>query len=249
MQVVIAAGGFGTRLRSITGHCPKVLAAIGSRPFLSLVIDRWRARGATSVHLLLGYQADEIVEAIARHAEDGPLSWSIENLPRGVAGALADADQFLDDRFALTYGDIYPIEETPLDDIAADTGRTMLVVSHHHTVEPLNVSIRNDVVVGYGRTADATALDAGMLVLERGDLKLIDTAAERVDERDFIPHLIERGVRARLQDRATIHIGDPAAYRAAQRALGFIIQDRTTANLNHGGPPRNPGSVPIERFS
>jgi molybdopterin-guanine dinucleotide biosynthesis protein A len=46
MEAIVLAGGFGTRLASVVQGVPKVLAPVGNRPFLELLLrrlaDQWR---------------------------------------------------------------------------------------------------------------------------------------------------------------------------------------------------------------
>ncbi len=39
-QVLILAGGLGTRLRSVVSDRPKVLAEVAGRPFITYLLDR-----------------------------------------------------------------------------------------------------------------------------------------------------------------------------------------------------------------
>ena len=39
MEVIILAGGLGTRLRSVVQEVPKCMAPVGGRPFLAYLLD------------------------------------------------------------------------------------------------------------------------------------------------------------------------------------------------------------------
>ena len=45
IDVVILCGGFGTRLRSVVNDRPKVLAKIGNRTFIDILIDNIKIYG------------------------------------------------------------------------------------------------------------------------------------------------------------------------------------------------------------
>ena len=62
MRLFILAGGFGTRLKSISGHLPKALVPIAGKPFLHLQINHWKMQGVTSFIFLLHYQSELIVD-------------------------------------------------------------------------------------------------------------------------------------------------------------------------------------------
>ena len=58
IEVLVLAGGLGTRIRGVLGDTPKVLAPINGRPFLDHLLDRLAALGAGRVVLSLGHLAD-----------------------------------------------------------------------------------------------------------------------------------------------------------------------------------------------
>ena len=60
MRLLVLAGGFGTRLKSVVNNVPKALAPVGSVPFLQLQIEHWYAQGIREFCFLLHHQADKI---------------------------------------------------------------------------------------------------------------------------------------------------------------------------------------------
>src|SRR5688500_18669878 len=60
MNVVLLAGGLGTRLREETEFRPKPMVAIGGRPILWHIMRRYAAFGVKRFILCLGYKGDEI---------------------------------------------------------------------------------------------------------------------------------------------------------------------------------------------
>ena len=89
IDVVILAGGLGTRLRPAIGTLPKILAPVAGRPFLDHLLDRLAGFGVRRVILALGYRADAVQTAIAARA---PATMTlvplVEPEPLGTAGAL-----------------------------------------------------------------------------------------------------------------------------------------------------------------
>lgn len=89
IDVVILAGGLGTRIRDALGDTPKLLAPIGGTTFLDLLIRRLKSFGARRVVLGLGHLAGKV----ASHLDDAPTDGveiisAIEPEPLGTAGAL-----------------------------------------------------------------------------------------------------------------------------------------------------------------
>lgn len=90
VDVVILAGGLGTRVRDVLHDTPKVLAPVAGRPLLDLLLAWLAAHGARRVVLSLGHLADRVLDWLARHggAHGIELVCRVEPEPRGTAGAL-----------------------------------------------------------------------------------------------------------------------------------------------------------------
>ena len=109
MQVVILAGGLGTRLGPLTAGLPKALVPVNGRPFLAHVFDLLRESGLTRMLLLHGHHGAQLetafgdgrrfgVEIAYRH--DGPILL-------GTGGALRNAIDVLEEEFFVLYGDTF----------------------------------------------------------------------------------------------------------------------------------------------
>ncbi|MGH8088031.1 MAG: NTP transferase domain-containing protein, partial [Stenotrophomonas sp.] len=59
-DVLILAGGLGTRLRSEVPDLPKPLAPVAGRPFLAYLLDRYAALGMQRVILATGYLGERV---------------------------------------------------------------------------------------------------------------------------------------------------------------------------------------------
>lgn len=105
-QLVILAGGKGTRLKDRLGDLPKPMIPIAGKPLLEHQIELARAHGFTEVLLFVHYRAD----LIEQHLGDGSrwglrLRYIIEKEPLGTAGATLAGFEHLAERFAVMYGD------------------------------------------------------------------------------------------------------------------------------------------------
>ncbi len=106
-QMVIMAGGLGTRLRPHTEDCPKPMLPLGGKPMLEHIILRARAEGFIKFTIALNY----LGEIIEDYFEDGKdfnveISYTHEDEPLGTAGALSLLDSIPKDPFIVTNGDV-----------------------------------------------------------------------------------------------------------------------------------------------
>ncbi len=105
-QVVILAGGKGTRLRERLGNLPKPLIDICGIPLLERQVLLAKQHGFTNILILVNHAAAYIVDYCASKQNWGlDVSCIDDGSPRGTAGAtLAVFDQ-LADEFLVMYGD------------------------------------------------------------------------------------------------------------------------------------------------
>ncbi len=55
-QIIILAGGLGTRLRSVVPDLPKCMAPVNGKPFLAYVINYFQQQGIQNFIFSLGYK-------------------------------------------------------------------------------------------------------------------------------------------------------------------------------------------------
>lgn len=106
MQAVILAGGRGTRLQPLSMGTPKPMLPLFSKPVLEHSIELLRRNGIDDVIIALSNQAQEVVE----HFGDGSawginIRYSIEDEPKGTAGAVKLIQPYITDTFIVLSGD------------------------------------------------------------------------------------------------------------------------------------------------
>lgn len=89
IDVLVLAGGQGTRVRAVLGDTPKLLAPIAGQPYLAYLLD-WLARfGARRVLLALGFGAAAVVDYLGGCRDSGlAVETVIEPEALGTAGAV-----------------------------------------------------------------------------------------------------------------------------------------------------------------
>lgn len=98
MEVVLLAGGLGTRLHSVTGDSyPKSLAKVGGYPFLHYIVRYLQSKGCTRFIFALSHHADMIIENVNETFPDLDKEFSIEDTPLGTGGAIKQALSYAKD--------------------------------------------------------------------------------------------------------------------------------------------------------
>lgn len=177
LQVVVVAGGFGTRMADMLPATAKILAPVHGEPFFCHVLRLLAAQGVRRLHLCLGRYSDQIQDFLAHREPDGiTVTTSVERAPLGTAGSLRAAAAALDDEFLLLLGDTYtPVDLIDLVNRHRRTGAeaAMVVLENRDWLVPSNVEVAEGLVVRYDKRAVPGTLhhvDYGIALLRRASL-------------------------------------------------------------------------------
>jgi mannose-1-phosphate guanylyltransferase len=236
MKAVILVGGEGTRLRPLTCNIPKAIVPILNQPFLEHLAGYLREHGITDVILAMGYLPDQIQGSLGDGTQMGVrLTYVMEESPLGTAGAVKNAESFLDGPVVVFNGDI-------LTDIDLSA-----MIKRHREVKP-KVSIaltpvENPTIYGVVETdtggmvqrfvekpgwdeVTTNMINAGIYILEPDVLELIPPSTPTMFENYLFPLLLERGqpILGYPSDAYWIDIGTPEKYLKANHDL--LLKER-----------------------
>ena len=232
-DVVILAGGFGTRLQEVIGkERPKPMALIGEKPLLEHQIQECKKYGLTNILILLHHLPDVIVDYFSDGKKFGvSIQYAIEDSPRGTAGAIADNLDFLNDVFLVIYGDtVFDVdlsafwsEKSPQDDVLTFCHPN----AHPFDSDLLEVN-ESGFVTGVfrpqrtGRDLYSNLVNAALYVCSRRVFAEFVPATGRFDiSSELFPLLIQRGglVKAYKSVEYIKDMGTPDRYAKINREV------------------------------
>jgi D,D-heptose 1,7-bisphosphate phosphatase len=107
-QIVILAGGKGTRLKEISNDMPKPMVRILGKPLLQHLIEQCVKYEFLDIKLLVSYKHEIIRDFFGDGSDYGvSIQYYVEDIPRGTAGALLDILPNLNEQFMVLYGDTF----------------------------------------------------------------------------------------------------------------------------------------------
>ena len=105
MQVVILAGGRGTRAYPYTEYLPKPMMPVGGKPILARVMEIFARQGHVDFIVSVGYRKEIIMDYFAHRRND----WSVTIVDTGeetdTGSRIKRCRHILDDTFFATYSD------------------------------------------------------------------------------------------------------------------------------------------------
>lgn len=90
-EVIILAGGFGTRLQGVVKDVPKPMAPVNGRPFLTYILDYLIGYQYNKVILSVGYLHEKIEEYFGHQYKSLEIDYAVETEPLGTGGGIAYA--------------------------------------------------------------------------------------------------------------------------------------------------------------
>jgi len=227
MEVIVLAGGRGTRLEGILSGRPKPMADIAGRPFLEYLLDLLLEQGVQRVILSVGYLAQVIQEHFGVAYKGIRISYAIEASPLGTGGAICNALK------SATEDDVFVIN----GDTFMELNYGAMMAEHEATHASLTIAVRrvpdvsrygaistdeHGLIHGFGekRLTGAGLINSGVYLLHKVLFESFALSDRFSMETDFVgTHLAELRPLAFQSDGYFIDIGIPSDLERAQREL------------------------------
>jgi len=225
MQVLILAGGLGTRLQKVVSGCPKPMALIDGRPFLEYLILQLKKYNLTEIVLCIGYLGGKIKE----YFQDGNrwkvrIKYSEEKKPLGTGGAVKLACGFIkNDNFLVLNGDSYlNINFNELIEFhKLKEALTTLALAEVNRPDRYGlVEIDKDYhIINFkekGATSKSNLINGGIYIFNKRIFHLIPEGKVSL-EKDIFPELIGKRFYGKPHKTYFIDIGVPEDYNKIQK--------------------------------
>ena len=224
MKAVILVGGEGTRLRPLTYTIVKAMVPVLNKPFIEYVIRYLSNHNIKEIILALGYKPDCITDYFGDASQLGTkLIYSVETEPLGTAGAVKNAEQYIDDTFFIMNGDIFTdLNLTDMLQFHKDKGAKVTIAltpvddpTRFGVVETdSNRRVTRFVEKPKREQVTSNMINAGVYIIESEILKRIPHGRHFMFERDVFPALLVEGepVFSYATDAYWIDTGTPEQY-------------------------------------
>ena len=201
MKVVILAGGYGSRIGSLTDFIPKPMIQIGDRPILWHIMKYYSHFGYKDFVICLGYKGEVIKDYflhyqarnndfsinlgsndIQIHNSHNETDWNITLVETGVdtlkGGRIKRVEQYLDNINFLTYGDgVADVNINELIDFHVGHGKTVTITGVHPSGRFGELVEKNNMVVSFKEKPKTShsIINGGFMVFNKDLLNYLST--------------------------------------------------------------------------
>jgi glucose-1-phosphate cytidylyltransferase len=202
MNVLILAGGYGTRLSEETSDKPKPMVLLDDKPILWHIMNSYALQGYSDFTIAAGYKAEIIIEWSKKLSSD----WKIEVVNTGLdtqtGGRIKRCmEACSESEFFVTYGDgLANVNLNKLLDAHRNSGRKATVTAVRPPARFGVLELNSGLVSHFGekRQTDSGWINGGFFVLEKSVSEYIDGDTNSF-EFNTLPKLVNAGELAAYQ--------------------------------------------------
>jgi len=231
MDIIVLAGGFGTRLKNLVSEVPKPMAPINNKPFLEYLLEYLLKFDPGNIILSVGYKHELISSYFGNSYKNKNIIYSVENFPLGTGGAIKKAinkckDSNIivingDSLFDINLGIIYNNHIKSNADLTMAT-KTINNTGRYGTV----ITNQENRIVGFSEKTLSSKgnINCGVYVFKRSIFDSINTNNNFSFEHDLLAKYYSKFVfKTAKYDGYFIDIGVPEDYITAQKVVPQIF--------------------------
>lgn len=219
MKLLILAGGYGTRLKSVLKDKPKILAPVDNSTFLDFQIKNFVNQKIYSFIFLLHYKAIEIQSHLKRinkeYLNKLEIKIVIENKPLGTGGSILNAVKQLSlkEEFLLINGDTWIDSGFSKIRSAHSSSVAVVEVKNNRRYGSIKVDSNNNIIdFSEKKIGTFGLINSGLLKFYPNDLTNFTSETSSL-EYEILPYLAKKKkLKAIKIDANFIDIGIPYDY-------------------------------------
>ena len=222
LDLVILAGGKGSRIKSLIKDKPKPMAVFNNKPFIEYIIQSYSKYFFKNIFILTGYKSKNIFKKFEKKQYNFVTIRCLkENKPLGTAGALSLLKKKNINDFILINGDSFI--NVDLNKLIKSCSKksfgsiTLVKNKSYKSNRKLNSLNLNKNKIFYQKKTNL--MNAGVYFFKKKFLNIIDKKNSSL-EKDILPDLIKSGKISGIKtENFFIDIGTPQNFRRAKKIL------------------------------
>lgn len=228
-DIVILAGGKGTRLRSVITDLPKPMAPVAGKPFLHYLLEFLKSKGAQRIVLATGYMHEAIESHFGNDFNGIELEYSIEKEPLGTGGAIKLAVSKCKTKEVLVYnGDtLFLAHPELLVNFKKETNAdiSIFLKPMNHPERYGTVDMEGDYIVSFeekNANIESGLINAGVYCINAELLNSFEANVFSFEQDVLEPYSALKRISGLPSDAYFIDIGIPEDYAKANKRFGTL---------------------------
>jgi D-glycero-alpha-D-manno-heptose 1-phosphate guanylyltransferase len=231
MDIIILAGGLGTRLKPVVQDVPKPMAPVGDRPFLQYLFDYLIGQNISDRWLIsVGYKYQKIIDYFGDRYRSCHLIYLLENHALGTGGAIKTAlSQVTTEHVLILNGDTFfqvDLSEMFHFHLAQNADMTLALKPlvnfnrYHNVLLDENQRVSN---FEEKKMKEQGHINGGIYILRKNLLETFQLPETFSFEDDFLkPYVQHLSIYGYISKNYFIDIGIPEDYQKSQIELPSI---------------------------
>lgn len=226
LDLVILAGGLGSRIKHITKNKPKPLVKFGKKSFLRNLVNYFAKYNFNKIYLIAGYKGDLIKKIFHNKTINlTKIECILEKKLKGTGGALSELKKKKIKNFILSNGDSFcPINLNHfIKDVRNKLIQISLVKNQNYKLNNLltNLNVKKGKIIFDKKSK---FMNAGIYYVNKNNLKNFH-AKKFSFENDYLKNLIiKKKVHGKKYNNELIDIGTPQNLKIAKVKLPKIFK-------------------------
>ena len=242
IDIVILAGGKGSRIKKLINNCPKPLARINkNKTFLDYLLNNICKYNINKIFILAGYKGNKIYKVYhGKNINLVHVKCIVEKKPLGTAGSLLQIKKKISKKFMIINGDtIFDINFDEFKKNKIKKDEIFMALSKSNYKSPgarlYNLAIRKKRVIF---KKNSKLINAGIYLVNRDFLKNIKPSTFSLENEIIFKLINQKKAKGKIYNNFFLDIGTPKTLKLARKILPkyfykpalFLDRDGT---LNH----------------
>lgn len=228
IDVLIMAGGRGSRLSPMTDTLPKPLLKVADKPIIDYNFDRLRYFGVDDFHISVRYLGDKIEDHFRqRNIRDVKINFIRENKPLGTLGAASLVEDFQNDFILVINSDLLTnidFEDFFLDFLSKKADMSVVTIPYQVDIPYAVMETKNDKITSFKEKPTYTYYSNGGIYLVKRDI--LNRVPKNIfyNTTDLMEELISKGgnLLSYPNRRYWLDIGRPQDFEKAQLDVRYL---------------------------
>ena len=221
-DVVILAGGKGSRIKQLLKNNPKPLSKISNLYFLEYLINNISKYYINKIFIIAGYKGKKIYKVFNNKEKNLiPIKVIIEKKPLGTAGALSLIKKKVTDNFIVLNGDsIFDIDLNEIANLKLKKNQSFMALTNNSNYKSnktlSGIKLKKNLVV---KSSSSRIMNAGIYMFNKELIKNIKPKFQSLENEILLKKIKKKEVVGKYFNNFFLDIGTPKNLKLSKKLV------------------------------